>query len=319
VLLVQWDGYVVNPAAWRAEFLECDYIGATWFWHDDGMRVGNGGFSLRSRKLLDALQDSRILLTEAEDVTICRAFRPLLERDHDIRFAPEALANAFAFEAAYPIGMPFGFHGLFNFSRVVTADELTGLVDHFTPAIARSPQLLQLGRNCLASAKWGPAAAIFQRILEEVPGHRSGGSARDRGDQCRVAARRGRNDPCLAAAASATRTATARFPRTRRLVPRQRRRSMRACARARSAPARRRNHGGRIYRDVSRSRPTTRRRSIFSSYSLPAPGARCRASAPGTLGRGGGERARVPQQYSLRLPRQTAKAMRLPPTAQHSP
>src|SRR5438874_429139 len=25
VLLVQWDGYVVNPAAWRAEFLDYDY------------------------------------------------------------------------------------------------------------------------------------------------------------------------------------------------------------------------------------------------------------------------------------------------------
>jgi hypothetical protein len=49
VLLVQWDGYVINPAAWREEFLGCDYIGAQWFWHDDGMRVGNGGFSLRSR------------------------------------------------------------------------------------------------------------------------------------------------------------------------------------------------------------------------------------------------------------------------------
>ena len=94
VLLVQWDGYVVNPAAWRAEFLDYDYIGATWFWHDDSMRVGNGGFSLRSRKLLSALQDPRIVLTEAEDVTICRAFRPLLERDHDIRFASEALTDS---------------------------------------------------------------------------------------------------------------------------------------------------------------------------------------------------------------------------------
>ena len=57
VLLVQWDGYVINPAAWDPAFLECDYIGATWHWHDDGMRVGNGGFSLRSRRLLQALQD----------------------------------------------------------------------------------------------------------------------------------------------------------------------------------------------------------------------------------------------------------------------
>src|SRR5215475_11579638 len=57
VLLIQWDGYVINPSAWKDEFLACDYIGAKWFWHDDGHRVGNGGFSLRSRKLLAALQD----------------------------------------------------------------------------------------------------------------------------------------------------------------------------------------------------------------------------------------------------------------------
>src|SRR6184192_4078469 len=28
VLLVQWDGYVVNPEAWDRAFLDCDYIGA---------------------------------------------------------------------------------------------------------------------------------------------------------------------------------------------------------------------------------------------------------------------------------------------------
>ena len=64
------------------------------------MRVGNGGFSLRSRRLLLALQDPRIELVEAEDTTICRTFRPLLEREHGIRFGSEALADKFAFEAA---------------------------------------------------------------------------------------------------------------------------------------------------------------------------------------------------------------------------
>ncbi|HXU55360.1 MAG TPA: DUF5672 family protein, partial [Casimicrobiaceae bacterium] len=45
VLLVQWDGYALNPAAWRSDFLDCDYIGAKWFWAPEGQRVGNGGFS----------------------------------------------------------------------------------------------------------------------------------------------------------------------------------------------------------------------------------------------------------------------------------
>jgi tetratricopeptide (TPR) repeat protein len=197
LLLVQWDGYAVNPLAWRSEFLEYDYIGAQWFWHDDGMRVGNGGFSLRSRKLLRALQDERIDLVDAEDVTICRAFRPLLERDHAIRFAPEAVADAFAFEAAYPIGRPYGFHGLFNFCRTVAPEELTTLVANFTPEIARSLQLAQLARNCLALGQWQAASAIFQRILDEDPGNTqavAGLGAASAGATSVPAA--GRNDPC---------------------------------------------------------------------------------------------------------------------------
>jgi len=197
VLLVQWDGYVINPEGWREEFLACDYIGAKWFWHDDGMRVGNGGFSLRSRKLLLALQDPRVILTEAEDVTIGRAFRPLLEREHGIRFASESTADAFAFEAAYPIGKPFGFHGLFNFCRVVPPDELTELASRFSSAIIRSPQLLQLGRNCVAMGQWQPASTIFRRILDEIPGHAdaAAGLAMAIANASSMPAV-GRNDPC---------------------------------------------------------------------------------------------------------------------------
>jgi tetratricopeptide (TPR) repeat protein len=197
VLLLQWDGYVVNPAAWRDENLDCDYLGAKWFWYDDAMRVGNGGFSLRSRKLLEALQDPRIVLSGAEDLTIGRAFRPLLERDYGIRFGSEALADAFAFEAAYPIGKPFGFHGLFNFCRVVPPAELIELVRHFTPAIARSPQLLQLGRNCMAMGLWQPAAAVFRRILDEDADHAEAIAALARASaNAEAPAAVGRNDPC---------------------------------------------------------------------------------------------------------------------------
>ena len=56
VLLMQWDGFVFNPEAWRDEFLACDYLGAKWFWGEPTRRVGNGGFSLRSRKLLAFLE-----------------------------------------------------------------------------------------------------------------------------------------------------------------------------------------------------------------------------------------------------------------------
>jgi tetratricopeptide (TPR) repeat protein len=196
-LVIQWDGYVVNNEAWDPAFLDCDYIGAKWYWHADGMRVGNGGFSLRSRKLLAALQDPRIVLDEAEDATICRTFRPLLERDHAIRYADEALADRFSFEAAYPIGRPFGFHGLFNFCRTVPPAEIAALAPAFSGAIARSPQLMQLLRNCLAMGQWDAARAIAQRVLAEVPGNAEAKALFAQVD-ARAAApmSAGRNDPC---------------------------------------------------------------------------------------------------------------------------
>ena len=212
VLLVQWDGYIVNPDAWDDAFLDADYIGAKWHWYDDSRRVGNGGFSLRSRKLLEALQDPRIALppaardpgsqpldagADAEDVAICRTFRPLLEHEYGIRFASEALADRFAFEAAYPIGLPLGFHGLYNFCRVVAPDDLAALAPAFSDAIAASPQLAQLIRNCVALAQWAPAAALTGRRLAVLP---ADDEARALGERAKRGLAQGpvvgRNDPC---------------------------------------------------------------------------------------------------------------------------
>ena len=197
VLVVQWDGYVLNPDAWDPAFLATDFIGAKWFWHRDGHTVGNGGFSMRSRRLLDALQDPRIHVVEAEDITIGRAFRTLLERDYDIRFASEAQADRFAFEAAYPIGMPFGFHGLFNFVRVVAPHELASLAAQFSDAIASSPQLAQLLRNCMALGHWTAAIALATRRLAAQPHDAEAQALLAR---ARESAARGpsvgRNDPC---------------------------------------------------------------------------------------------------------------------------
>ena len=50
VLVIQYDGFVINPHKWDIKFSEYDYIGAPWPWAKD-YQVGNGGFSLRSKKL----------------------------------------------------------------------------------------------------------------------------------------------------------------------------------------------------------------------------------------------------------------------------
>src|SRR2546427_442992 len=126
-----------------------------------------------------------------------RAFRPLLEREYGIRFASEALADEFAFEAAYPIGKPFGFHGLFNFCRIVPPNELITLVRHFAPPIVRSPQLLQLGRNCIALGQWQAAAAIFRRILDEDANHAEAAAGLETATaNAATLPAAGRNEPC---------------------------------------------------------------------------------------------------------------------------
>jgi Flp pilus assembly protein TadD len=196
-LVIQWDGYVVNPDAWDPAFLGCDYLGAKWSWHDDGMRVGNGGFSLRSKRLLDALADPRIELVEAEDTTICRTFRPLLEHEHGIVFGSEALADRFSYEAAHPVGRPFGFHGLFNFCRVVPPAELAALAPSFSDAIARSPQAVALLKNCIALGQWPAAAALARRIVAVRPDDADAQALAAFAERNAAASPvAGRNDPC---------------------------------------------------------------------------------------------------------------------------
>ena len=312
VLLVQWDGYVVNPAAWDDAFLDCDYLGARWFWHTDGHDVGNGGFSLRSLRLLQALRDPRIELVEAEDLTIGRTFRDLLEREHGIRFGDAALADRFAFEAAYPVGTPFGFHGLFNFCRVVLPAELAALVPAFSDAIARSPQLAPLLRNCVALGQWAPS----KRSRRD-----SGGGARSRRSRRLLAqseaalARAGpvsaATTPVPAAAASATSSATARsassYPLDCRPTPHARG--------GRRAPARRPRRGRARLPHRARAHRTIRTRCTSSASST------CSAVAwPSALPRLTAAVARLPTSPTSTTtsascsPRSTASTMRSPHT-----
>jgi hypothetical protein len=170
VLLVQWDGVVVNPEAWSDDFLDHDYIGAKWIFYDDAHNVGNGGFSLRSRRLLQALRDPHVVPDEVEDVAICRTYRVYLEDTHGIRFAPEAVADRFSFEASYWTVPPFGFHGLFNFWMFLDRDGLAAFLSMATPRILGSIQCMRLARNYIDLARHDEALMVLQRIAQAHPG-----------------------------------------------------------------------------------------------------------------------------------------------------
>lgn len=117
-LIVQADGYVLNGASWTPRFLDCDYVGAPWHqWR----KVGNGGFSLRTKRLLQAT--ATLASNESshpEDSWICSRHRATLE-GAGLRFGEYAAASAFALEGRVfdgkawngaPTGVSheFGFH-----------------------------------------------------------------------------------------------------------------------------------------------------------------------------------------------------------------
>ncbi len=128
-LFVQADSFVVNYKLWKDEFLKYDYIGAPW--SDELVinenlvlnvkknPVGNGGFSLRSRKLLRTTAkidyDSLKFPLKSEDVVICHyLYDKMIEEG--IKFAPPKLAAQFSIENVnnlygQNLNSVFGFHG----------------------------------------------------------------------------------------------------------------------------------------------------------------------------------------------------------------
>ena len=165
VLVVQWDGYVLDPGRWDPRFLDYDYIGAPWPQFSDGLTVGNGGFSLRSRRLLEQVAADSFAVLHPEDVAICRNWRSQLEAQGGLRFASPAIAARFSAERSGDVGETFGFHGLFNFPDVMALDELERFV-------AGLPARFLLGRDggdfILRLAEGGRRSLAMRTLLRRL-------------------------------------------------------------------------------------------------------------------------------------------------------
>jgi len=210
-LVAQWDGYVVDGSAWADEFWNCDYIGARWPHVQGDFRVGNGGFSLRSKRLLAALADPEIVLgNDNEDEAICIRHRPLLERKYGIVFADERVADRFAFDVSRPVGPTLGFHGVFNFWQVMSDDELIAFSRTAPELIAEGLGFGALCRNLVDLKRVEVAREFVTRRLASLPNDVLGLDLRARLDALRSPASAvavppaapaikpppSRNDPC---------------------------------------------------------------------------------------------------------------------------
>lgn len=169
-LIVQHDGWALNPDNWQDKWLEYDYIGGLthaarvedkmhvgfrWLGMPGAMVVQNGGFSLRSRKFLRALVDSGIttsihpdMMLNNEDVQLCCFLRPALEKI-GIKFAPDEEAKLFSFEHLSP-----GLHGIQDIvkifghhSRFRTLLDDTTMAWHLTEEQTRSIPLEQTAHD----------------------------------------------------------------------------------------------------------------------------------------------------------------------------
>ena len=134
-LVVQDDGWVINGLNFTGEYYEYDYVGApthmgilgdqamfhfSWVHVKDPIVVQNGGFSLRSRKFLEAPSKHGIvhkLYNQQpfinEDVQLSGLLRPQLE-SVGVRFAPLNIAKQFSIEYMGP-----GLHDDIDLERLV--------------------------------------------------------------------------------------------------------------------------------------------------------------------------------------------------------
>lgn len=135
VVTIQHDGFVVNPNSWNDDFFNYDYIGAPWpnnFFEDENsikiqnqdnfgesIRVGNGGFSFRSKRLLNIFNELNIDWSGAEknewheDGFICMTHLKTL-REKGVNFPEADVAYKFSREIECEdldnTREPFGFH-----------------------------------------------------------------------------------------------------------------------------------------------------------------------------------------------------------------
>ena len=116
-MIVQTDGHPINFAAWDDKFLQFDYIAAPWLWNIDvnfQNKVGNSGFCIRSKKLLQTLSekypnyDSNKDGPEDEHISVKIDY--FLKQNEGVDFAPVEVAQKFSVENSMYLGQ-FGFHG----------------------------------------------------------------------------------------------------------------------------------------------------------------------------------------------------------------
>lgn len=126
-LMLEWDAGIYDVSKWTPEFLKYDYIGAPWQvrpQEHNCLDVGNGGFTIMSKKLGCFLTDHAHDFPVFTDWDLCRNNRARLEAQ-GFTWAGRDLAARFSWELCPMIpGGPFGYHGAFNWPEMLPRAEI---------------------------------------------------------------------------------------------------------------------------------------------------------------------------------------------------
>ncbi len=163
MIMIQYDGFILHPELWKPEFLEYDYIGGPMLTHGwtpiEGYPVptpfivGNGGFTLRSKKFLDLcaqfVADGTITNTAPEDAAISYWYRRDFEakgmKYPSIELAMEFCVNT-KYQEEYVKG--FGFHSFYAKNMEALKEVFPNYpMYHFIPRI-RWGRLMLLKSAC---------------------------------------------------------------------------------------------------------------------------------------------------------------------------
>lgn len=140
-IIVQSDGYIVNPDKWTDKFLDYDYIGAPFPLPSDEVsyrdpkgniqRVGNGGFSLRSKKILSLAEKLKLewksYFGYHNEDGFYACHNRLIYEENGCKYAPLEIASKFSHEHDIPENkgiIPFGFHGKFSKYNILNKNDI---------------------------------------------------------------------------------------------------------------------------------------------------------------------------------------------------
>jgi hypothetical protein len=151
-LMLEWDGGICDPTKWLPEFFNYDYVGAPWnMRRGDPYDVGNGGFTLISKRFGHFICDNAKDYPAYTDMDVCRNNRQFYD-GAGFKWPDRSLASCFSWELGPRNPNNFGFHGAFTWPAVLTKEEFiirTGLLTETPYLLAKMHHLVRVAPQIL--------------------------------------------------------------------------------------------------------------------------------------------------------------------------